>query len=398
MIVDTLRLKGLSKTIAFVFASLFLSFTTFAQHDNDGAHEQDQNTHVQDADSHDADSEKSGKSFNASEMIMHHVSDAHEIHFVGEGEASVAIYLPVIINTEDGWKFFSSSNFYHNPVEVENHGEHISYYQHENYILFHEHIYYANEEGGLTLEHGHALNASPFDMSITKNVAGIFLAIFVLFLLLSATVKGYKKNEGHAPKGIQSFMEPLILFVRNDVILPSFGGNKERADKFTPYLLTTFFFIWISNMLGLIPFIGGFNITGTLAITLVLAAIVFIITMLNGNKHYWGHILWPAGVPVFVKVILVPIEIASIFIKPTVLMVRLTANIMAGHIIILAFVSLILIFGAQSAAVGYGVGIGSTIFMVFMYFIELLVAFLQAYVFTLLASIYFGDATQSAHH
>lgn len=264
--------------------------------------------------------------------------------------------------------------------------------------MFHEHIYYANEEGGLSLEHGHALNDSPFDMSITKNVAGVFIAILLLYLILRAVVKGYKKNEGHAPKGIQSFMEPLILFVKDDVILAAFSGDKERAAKFTPFLLTTFFFIWLSNMIGLVPFLGGFNITGTLAITFVLAAFVFLITTFKGNKHYWGHILWPAGVPGFVKVILVPIEIASIFIKPTVLMVRLTANIMAGHIIILAFVSLILIFGYQSAAAGYGVGIGSTIFMIFMYFIELLVAFLQAYVFTLLASIYFGDATQTAHH
>jgi F-type H+-transporting ATPase subunit a len=393
MIIDTLRLKGLSKSIAFVLATVFLSFTAFAQHEEDHKQEDGIDKIIEDL-GHEQESE----GFNASEMIMHHVSDAHEIHFMGEGESSIAIYLPIILKTNDGWDFFSSSHFYHNPVEIEEHGEKVEYYKYKDYILFHEHIYYANEEGGLTLEHGHALNAAPFDISITKNVAGVFIAIFLLYLILRATVKGYQKNEGHAPKGIQSFMEPLILFVKDDVILSSFGGDKERAAKFTPFLLTTFFFIWISNMLGLVPFLGGFNITGTLAITLVLAAFVFIITTFKGNKHYWGHILWPAGVPGFVKIILVPIEIASIFIKPTVLMVRLTANIMAGHIIILAFVSLILIFGYQSASVGYGVGVGSTIFMIFMYFIELLVAFLQAYVFTLLASIYFGDATQKAHH
>jgi len=392
MTVDTLRFKGLGKAFAVFTVSIFLSFAAFAQHDEDSSHENEDQSGVQEEHSN------SEKEFNASEMIMHHVSDAHEIHFVGEGENSIAIYLPIIIQTNEGWKFFSSSHFYHNPVSVNEHGEEFNFHKYENFILFHEHIYYANEEGGLTLEHGHALNESPFDMSITKNVAGIFFAIFILYFILRATAKGYKKNEGHAPKGIQAVMEPLILFVKNDVILSSFGGDKERADKYTPYLLTTFFFIWASNMLGLIPFIGGFNITGTLAITLVLASFIFLITIFSGNKHYWGHILWPAGVPAFVKVILVPIEIASIFIKPTVLMVRLTANIMAGHIIILAFVSLILIFGMQSAAVGYGVGVGSTIFMVFMYFIELLVAFLQAYVFTLLASIYFADATQKAHH
>lgn len=394
MIVETLRLKGLTKGIIFILASVFLSFPTFAQHE-EGSEDLLNRNH---AEALEINPDESEKDFNASEMIMHHVSDAHEIHFMGEGENSIAIYLPVILKTNDGWKVFSSSHFYHNPVITVSEGQEFTYYKHDDYILFHEHIYYANENGGLTLEHGHAHNEAPFDMSITKNVAGVFIAILLLFLILSSVKKSYKKNEGHAPKGLQSFMEPLILFVKNDIILPSFGGNEARADKFTPYLLTTFFFIWISNMLGLVPFFGGFNITGTIAITLVLAGFVFIITTFKGNKHYWGHILWPAGVPGFVKIILVPIEIASIFIKPTVLMVRLTANIMAGHIIILAFVSLILIFGSQSAAVGYGVGIGSTIFMIFMYFIELLVAFLQAYVFTLLASIYFGDATQTAHH
>ena len=394
MIVETLRLKGLSKGIIFILASVFLSFPSFAQHE-EGTEDLQHNDHAEALDKNPEDSESK---FNASEMIMHHVSDAHEIHFIGEGENSIALYLPIILKTKEGWKIFSSSHFYHNPVTTVSHGEELNFYKYEDYILFHEQIYYADENGGLTLAHGHALNEAPFDLSITKNVAGVFIAIILLFLILSSVKKSYKKNEGHAPKGLQSFMEPLILFVKNDIILPSFGGNQARADKFTPYLLTTFFFIWISNMLGLVPFLGGFNITGTIAITLVLAGFVFLITTFRGNKHYWGHILWPAGVPGFVKIILVPIEIASIFIKPTVLMVRLTANIMAGHIIILAFVSLILIFGAQSAAVGYGVGIGSTIFMIFMYFIELLVAFLQAYVFTLLASIYFGDATQEAHH
>jgi F-type H+-transporting ATPase subunit a len=151
-------------------------------------------------------------------------------------------------------------------------------------------------------------------------------------------------------------------------------------------------------MLGLIPFIGGFNITGTISVTIVLAIIVFIITSFSGNKHYWGHIFWPPGVPLPIKFILVPIEVLGLFIKPAVLMIRLTANITAGHIIILSFVSLILIFGESSAIAGYGVGVGSTLFMIFMFFIELLVAFLQAYVFTLLAALYFGDATQEAHH
>jgi F-type H+-transporting ATPase subunit a len=152
------------------------------------------------------------------------------------------------------------------------------------------------------------------------------------------------------------------------------------------------------NLLGLIPFLGGFNITGTLGVTAVLATVVFVVTSINGNGHYWGHIFWPPGVPGFVKVILIPIEILGIFIKPFVLMVRLTANITAGHIIILSFVSLIFIFGQNSAGAGYGIGVGSLAFMIFMNFIELLVAFLQAYVFTLLAALYFGSATEEVHH
>lgn len=384
MAAKTLRIKNLITALSTCIIAFFISSNLYAQHETAAQRE-----------------EIKKQEFNANKMIMHHVSDAHEIHFVGDDKngSSVAIYLPVILKTNNGWEVFSSSNFYHNLNSfTDNHGEVHEFYKYKDYILFHEHIYYANEHGSLTLEHGHALNALPFDLSITKNVAGVFFAILLLFLILRATVKGYQKNKGHAPKGIQSVLEPLILFIRDDIIMPSFNFDKKRSEKFMPFLLTLFFFIWTANMIGLVPFLGGFNITGTIAITLVLAAFVFILTMIKGNKSYWTHILWPPGVPAFVKPILVPIEFASIFIKPTVLMVRLTANIMAGHIIILSFISLILIFGAQSATVGYSVGVGSTIFMVFMYFIELLVAFIQAYVFTLLTAIYLDSATQTAKH
>jgi F-type H+-transporting ATPase subunit a len=167
-----------------------------------------------------------------------------------------------------------------------------------------------------------------------------------------------------------------------------------------PFLLTVFFFIFFSNLLGLIPFVGGFNITGTLGVTIVLATLVFVITTINGNKEYWMHIFAMPGVPKWVLAILTPIEIIGLFLKPIVLMIRLTANITAGHIIILAFTSLIFIFskGGESIGVGSGIGIFSTAFMIFMYMLELLVAFLQAYVFTLLAALYFGDARQEAHH
>jgi F-type H+-transporting ATPase subunit a len=340
------------------------------------------------------------KSFNAGEMIMHHISDAHEIHFftLNEGTANekhFSIYLPIILKTASGWKVFNSSHFYHNQKTIDSSHEH--YMEHDGFIMFHEQIYEANAEGGLTLdEHGHPTNVKPLDLSITKSVAGLFLAGALVIIMFLAVASSYKKRRGMAPKGLQSFMEPLILFIRDEVAVPSIGAKK--ADKFMPFLLSSFFFIWMANILGLIPFLGGFNVMGTLGVTLVLATVVFIITTLNGNKNYWVHILWPHGVPVPIKFILVPIEILGIFIKPAVLMIRLTANITAGHIIILSFVSLIFIFGQQSAGAGYGVGVGSLLFMVFMNVIELLVAFLQAYVFTLLAAIYFGSAVEEPHH
>lgn len=344
------------------------------------------------------DSLEEAEGFNAGEMIMHHISDAHEIHFATLNEKSehpthLSLPLPVILWTNNGLKVFSSSAFYHNPKES-HHGE---YFEHDGFVMSHEKIYYAEGEEGLHFnEAGEIANKAPLDLSITKSVLGLLIAGLLCVLIFSAVARGYKNGEPSKPRGIQSLFEPLILFVRDEIAVPSIGAKK--ADRFMPFLLSTFFFIWIANIMGLIPFIGGFNIMGTLGVTLVLATVVFILTTLNGNKHYWAHILWPSGVPLPIKFILVPIEILGIFIKPAVLMIRLTANITAGHIIILSFVALIMIFGQNSAVAGYGVGAGSLLFMIFMNFIELLVAFLQAYVFTLLTAIYFGSAVEEAHH
>lgn len=395
MLKNTVTQKALITSILFLTFFAGFTFDVASRQDTspqDGDHSHAGEEHV--------DDHGAKKPFNAGEMIMHHIADAHEIHLIGD----LAIYLPIIVYTDNGIDLFSSSHFYHN----EKHGTYTDtlgnavdyhYYAYENYILYHEHIYYLSEDGDIAFDPatGDVLNEAAMDFSITKSVAGVFLTGLLLILIFGSVARSYKKREGQAPKGLQSFMEPLILFIRDEVAIPSIG-SAAKAEKFMPFLLTTFFFIWIANMLGLIPFIGGFNITGTLSVTIVLAFLVFILINVNGNKHYWSHILWPSGVPLFVKVILVPIEFASIIIKPLVLMVRLTANITAGHIILLAFVSLVLMFGEQSEAVGYGVGVGSVLFMIFMFFIELLVAFLQAYVFTLLAALYFGEATQEAHH
>lgn len=360
--------------------------------------------------------------FNAGDMIMHHIADAHQIHLGG----TVHIPLPVILLHEGKLDIFSSSKFWdgfdeeghlkfkpytassgityvnnHEVIEVVDGQNHVAQEDKEIADSLNEptdiHNVVENVVAGEKAIHDStAASVHPVDLSMTKSVIGMFLAIAILLLLFISLAKAYKKRPGQAPKGLQSWMEPLILFIQDEVAVPSIG--KKKAGKYVPFLLTIFFFIWMCNMLGLIPFIGGFNVTGTLGVTLVLATIVFLITTFSANKHYWGHIFWPPGVPLPVKFILVPIEVVSIFIKPTVLMIRLTANITAGHIIILAFVSLALMFGQNSAAVGYGVGVGAVLFMVFMFFIELLVAFLQAYVFTLLAALYFGDATQEHHH
>lgn len=328
--------------------------------------------------------------FDAGKMIMHHIADAHSIHLWIPFAGEVNVPLPVIVYSDTGLDVFSSANFY-------DHHEAVPYTASSGttYVLDHEHIYFGDEEGHKIMgEKGEVLG--PMDLSITKSVFGMFLILALMVWLFIKVANRYKKTAGGAPKGAQSLLEPLILFIRDEVAVPSIGAKK--ADKFMPFLLSVFFFIWMCNLLGLIPFIGGFNITGTIAVTAVLAALVFIVTTINGNGHYWGHILWPPGVPIPIKFILVPIEIAGVFIKPLVLMVRLTANITAGHIIILAFVSLVIMFGQSSMVAGYGVGLGAIVFMVLMFFIELLVAFLQAYVFTLLAALYFGDATQDGHH
>ncbi|MCC6722328.1 MAG: F0F1 ATP synthase subunit A [Bacteroidia bacterium] len=340
--------------------------------------------------------------FDAGSFIMHHIGDAHEIHFFTlnegkENEKHFSLYLPIIIKDENGFKIFSSSHFYHNSYTAEIDGKHKHYYLHDGYLLFDEKIYKAEGDNGINIdESGKIANDTVLDLSLTKSVVGIFLTIIILALLFGSAARKYKKNPIKAPSGLQSLLEPLVLFIRDEVAIPSIG--KEKADRFVPFLLTTFFFIWLANILGLIPFIGGFNVMGTLGVTIVLATVVFIITNINGKSNYWTHILWPHGVPFPIKLILVPIEILGIFMKPMVLMIRLTANITAGHIIILAFTCLIFIFGQQSAGGGYGAGVGSVLFMIFMYFIELLVVFLQAYVFTLLTAMYFGSAIEEPHH
>ncbi len=342
--------------------------------------------------------------FNAGDMIMHHVMDAHDIHFMDIGGHAISIPLPIILySADDGLSVFLSSAFHHGHAAK------------NRYILHHEHIYRLGENNPMaTSEHldaeeamahgysqeswGGIFTGEPgafVDMSITKTVAGVFITIFAMFFVFISVGRVYTRNPNSAPKGLQSFMEPIILFVRDEIAKPSIGAKYE---KFMPFLLTVFFFIWIANMLGLIPFLGGFNVTGNIAVTLVLAIFTFIVTSINGNKNYWAHIFATPGIPRWLLPLMVPIEVMGMFTKPVVLCLRLFANITAGHIIILSFMSLIFIFSNQyGMGAGYGVSVVSLAFGIFMNILELLVAFLQAYVFTLLSALYFGAAVEEHH-
>ena len=373
-------------------ALMILGNVAFAQHDAHAVAAHPAESVASHAEAAHAEAAHAEEKFNPGAMIMHHISDAHQIHFIGK----LHMPLPVILWNHGHLDVFMSSNFWNGYDEKgELQFKPYTASSGTTYENHHESIVISTGDHGAV--HGaEAAHEKPMDFSITKSVFGMLFIIVLMIIIFRSVAARYKQGAHKAPTGLQNAIEPFILFVRDEVAIPSIG--KKKAAAFMPFLLTVFFFIWMCNMLGLIPFLGGFNITGTLSITLVLATLVLLITSINGNAHYWGHIFWPPGIPFGIKLILVPIEALSIFIKPTVLMIRLTANITAGHIIILAFVGLALMFGQQSPAAGYGVGVGSVLFMAFMYCLELLVAFLQAYVFTLLAALYFGDATQEHHH
>jgi F-type H+-transporting ATPase subunit a len=305
---------------------------------------------------------------------MDHIADSHDWHLWGEGHESVSIPLPVIIYTKSkGLTVFSSARFEHG---------HASY---EGFRL--------NEEGKVVLE-DEANSEAIYDISMTKNVVAMLIAVLTILLISIGMAQSYKRNKGKAPKGFHNLVEPLILFIRDDLAKPSIG---HMADRFLPLLLTIFSFIFVSNVFGLLPiFPGGANVTGNIAITMVLAVVVFITVNLNANKYYWKHIFVP-DVPVWMYVIIIPIEVLGVVLRPFVLMLRLFANITAGHIIILGFFSLIFIFGAMNPAFGFAVSPLSVAFTVFMGLLEMLVAFLQAFVFTLLTAIYIGMAVEEHH-
>ncbi len=330
------------------------------------------------------------KEFDVTGMIMHHIKDAHDFHILDWKGHAVSIPLPVILWTENGLVSFMSSEFHHNDtgsVIVEKNGQ--------KFVKYHEEIYYASaspDANGSYVSMGadnHPVNTHPMDFSITKLVFSMFLSIALLLLIFGLSARKYDENG--VPKGLAKFTEPFVVFIRDEVAIPTIGEKNYR--RFLPFLLTLFFFIWINNLMGLIPFFPfSANLSGNIAFTLVLAIITFVITTLVGNKDYWKHIFWMPGLPVPMKIFLAPIEFMGIFIKPISLMIRLFANITAGHIIVLSLISLIFI------AKSVWVSPASVFFAVFISVIEVLVVAIQAYIFTLLSALYIGSAMEEHEH
>jgi F-type H+-transporting ATPase subunit a len=334
---------------------------------------------------------ETNEKYNPVPPIMEHISDAHSWHIYGGGHDAVALPLPVILWTDNGMVTFMSNEFHHDVNGIE-----VVSKKGLNFVNFHEKIYVTTEENVEGAEHikydekGKVTNVRPIDISITKNVFGMLISVLILLLVFLRAAKSYK-GEMKAPKGIASFMEPLILFVKDDIALQNIG--EKHHQRFVPFLLTAFFFIWFNNLLGLIPIpgFGGANITGNIAFTLVLSTITLLLTNLNGNKNYWKHVFWMPGAPVPIKIFLIPIELIGLIAKPFALMIRLFANMTAGHIVVLSLVSLIFIFKTvwmSPVAVP---------FTLFISVLELLVALLQAYVFTMLSALFIGSAVAEHH-
>jgi len=355
---------------------------------------------------------KEDESFNPSEFILDHIKDSHEWHVITKEDGHhVSIPLPIIVYSKNsGLNAFMSTKLAHGHIykgfQIQHEGPYAGkiievgedfHAEHQQAKEEHAHEDHAVEASEAhTEESDHQAHSEdevylPLDFSITKNVAMMFLAALIMLVLFLSVARAYKKQGISEPRGLQGFIEPIILFVQNDIAIPNIGEDKHH--KFMPYLLTVFFFIFLNNIMGLIPFPPfGANVTGNIAVTFVLAFITFLITQFSGNKNYWRHIFATPGVPLWLLPIMIPVEIIGMISKPFALMVRLFANITAGHIIVLSLVSLIFIFKAM------WVSAVSVPFTLFMDVLELLVAFIQAYVFTLLSALFIGLAVVDDHH
>jgi len=376
-------MNRLFSLLALVFTLFVASFNAFAQEEHAEAV----------APTHEAESTE--KPLDIKKIIFDHVGDAHEWHFFTIGETHVTLPLPVILySPTKGFALFSAAQFGH-----EGHREATE----SGYQMIDEHYkehllasgtdtasVEAMKEGAIVAVDG----SKVYDFSITKNVASMLISVVLLLLIMLGVAKKYKqRGVMMAPTGFQNAIEPVIAFVRDEVAVPNLG---HKANRFMPLLLTFFFFIWINNLLGLLP--GGANFTGNIAVTACLALITFIVMVVRANGHFWGHLLNPPGVPFGIKLLLVPIEIISLFIKPIALTIRLFANILAGHIIILSIVCMIFIFGAMAPVAGWGFSPVSVAFSIFMFCLELLVGAIQAFIFTTLTAVFIGQAVDEGHH
>lgn len=372
---EKMAFKSIRSLLAAVFSVVFLFVAqgAFAQHEPEAQHQ---------AGGAETEHAPKKEGFDAKEVIFGHIMDAHEFHFIeykgSDGqEHAVTIPLPVILySSQKGLSVFSSSRFEHGHAEY------------EGYKLLKQEI------GEVIVSTDAAEKV--YDFSLTRNVVQMLLALALLVWVLISIAKAYAKGLGvkSAPKGKQNFFEPIITFVRDEVAVPNLG---EKTPKYLPFLLTVFFFILINNIFGLIP--GSANVTGNIAFTVIMGLIAFVVILFSSNRHYWGHIFNPPGVPLGVKFILVPVELLSaVLIKPGALIIRLFANMVAGHIIIICLISLIFVFAEK---LGQGFGIGSTVisipFTIFIYFIEILVAFLQAFIFTMLTAVFISQAMEGDH-
>lgn len=354
------------KSLTNNFLYLFIAFVAFAFSSVQAGHPE----HPAHMEEKHADTHKTDEKYDAGSVIMHHITDSHEWEIYSKGHTHISLPLPVILyNIEHGLSVFMFSVFEHG---------------HANY-----NGYYLDKK-----HHIQSLDGSAFyDLSITKNVLAMLVSSLILFLLFRSVAKRYQANPLQAPSGMQNLFEVLIIFVRDEIVKPML---KENTYRFLPYLLTVFFFIWINNLLGLLP--SAANVTGNIAVTVTLALFTFFITMFNSSGHYWHHLLTAPGVPMGVKPILILVEVLSIFTKPFALLIRLFANMTAGHLIVLSFLSLIFIFGEMSAIAGYGISLFSLAFSVFIYCLELLVAVLQAYIFTNLSALFISEVLPHDNH